>query len=894
VAESIWIIDPDDRSGSALESLLTEISLDVERRSHVTGQAPDVLILSGCIDETKLADYLQEFRSLPLGDVAAVVILGGSGDASHALALGADLFVSAPTNLEAFLEAIEPFVQVPIPIDASERRILSSRGDIKIESSQVDPLTVTDQKLEKEDEGQSESSEGAKYDADIPEISADLTALKTTSSSDEDTITSHSPIHPSDSISPPALGDEGDLSSGMLQVIADSHEANRVEAPIQDSTRPAAVEPTQKEVQSHHSTESDHVENLSTSHENNEIEDAPTAEASPDDRHAVDQRNSLPEKTSLENEQASETDEDPHAPPLETQLAVADEQVITTQDPIIETDDTEQEHQIHEKAGSNLGSNAPPETDDIEVWEAEINPSESPLKEQNDVQESATEDWISSDVSSPSEWNDEHLSNSETNSDQSWGHDQVSNSDEKSDQSIESQWSQSIEVSDADFKDPLEMDPSTVDTQDSWTDETEETDEWNSEDSEAGSWDLKDSNQEKTAPNPGKLSPSSWQAEELPSEDGTWEDEQRQVSSQQGWNTPSESNWNQTPTLGRDRLRYLGQQLGQGHLQYQAPMGSIGALSTTGFLGLIGRLAHDRITGRIDVANQDQSLSLFCQNGKLVSISSPFLDRWFLRSTEAKGLLDPDETRALQHLAERQHLPLTSLLMKEGVLNSNQWLDLAQECAETFLLDFASLPGGHANYLPEAPNDWAYPLQVLSARARVLAMVPSLIKSSLWPAVVGGDDVRPSPPRRPLEMDFPGRQGLMNSDGHQSLLQLAARFSLPIEELRQGLLAALALGDMEIIEIGVSHLHQQQRKHRSFERSVDQIRSGDYFHVLGLADALDEQEIERAYRSRLALLRTQLNSHDPLFEELLYELQEARDVLLDPHLRDHYRSSRPL
>ena len=48
-----------------------------------------------------------------------------------------------------------------------------------------------------------------------------------------------------------------------------------------------------------------------------------------------------------------------------------------------------------------------------------------------------------------------------------------------------------------DFKDPLEMDPSTVDTQDSWTEETEETDEWNSEDSEAGSWDLRDSNQER-------------------------------------------------------------------------------------------------------------------------------------------------------------------------------------------------------------------------------------------------------------------------------------------------------------------------------------------------------------------------------------------------------------
>ena len=99
---------------------------------------------------------------------------------------------------------------------------------------------------------------------------------------------------------------------------------------------------------------------------------------------------------------------------------------------------------------------------------------------------------------------------------------------------------------------------------------------------------------------------------------------------------------------------------------------------------------------------------------------------------------------------------------------------------------------------------------------------------------------------------------------------------------------------MIIYQLKPSPLHHQQRKHRSFERSVDQIRSGDYFHVLGLSDALDEQEVERAYRARLALLRTQLKSHDPLFEELLYELQEAREVLLDPHLRDQYRSSRPL
>ncbi|MBM65964.1 MAG: hypothetical protein CMH55_07010, partial [Myxococcales bacterium] len=223
MAEKIWIIDPDDRSGSALEALLTEVSLEASHRSELTGPAPDLLVLAGSFDDDTLAAKIQQLRGLALGDVAAVVILGGSGDAGHALALGADLFIAAPTNLERFLQAIEPFVHIPIPVDAAERRVFESRA-----------TTPDATEAERQDEGEAS-----------PETPAAPEPHTLDQADDPPQQSREVSVDPTQSIAPPPIGDEGDLSSGMLQLIAETHDPHAVdvESPPSEPEIEAGPEP---------------------------------------------------------------------------------------------------------------------------------------------------------------------------------------------------------------------------------------------------------------------------------------------------------------------------------------------------------------------------------------------------------------------------------------------------------------------------------------------------------------------------------------------------------------------------------------------------------------------------------------------------------------------------
>jgi len=91
--------------------------------------------------------------------------------------------------------------------------------------------------------------------------------------------------------------------------------------------------------------------------------------------------------------------------------------------------------------------------------------------------------------------------------------------------------------------------------------------------------------------------------------------------------------------------------------------------------------------------------------------------------------------------------------------------------------------------------------------------------------------------------------------------------------------------------------HQIHRRwticHQRFEHAIAQIQSGDYFAVLGLADAHSELEVRRAFSARVTLLRLHLSTEHPRFAELYNELEEAREVLLDPDLRAQYRTANP-
>ncbi|HIE69310.1 MAG TPA: hypothetical protein EYP98_03655 [Planctomycetes bacterium] len=125
------------------------------------------------------------------------------------------------------------------------------------------------------------------------------------------------------------------------------------------------------------------------------------------------------------------------------------------------------------------------------------------------------------------------------------------------------------------------------------------------------------------------------------------------------------------------------------------------------------------------------------------------------------------------------------------------------------------------------------------------------------------------------------------------MIELATGSGTAIADLRIGCLAGLALGHLELLRLGVAALQHAHRPDRAFERAQSQIRSGDYFAVLGLSDAHSEREISQAFAARLTLLRLHLHVDHPRFADLYSELEEARDVLLDPDLRAQYRDANP-
>ena len=64
--------------------------------------------------------------------------------------------------------------------------------------------------------------------------------------------------------------------------------------------------------------------------------------------------------------------------------------------------------------------------------------------------------------------------------------------------------------------------------------------------------------------------------------------------------------------------------------------------------------------------------------------------------------------------------------------------------------------------------------------------------------------------------------------------------------------------------------------------------SRDYYEVLGVDRAADEQEIKKAFRGLARELHPDVNSHDPEAEEKFKEAAEAYEILSDSERRAIY------
>ena len=353
------------------------------------------------------------------------------------------------------------------------------------------------------------------------------------------------------------------------------------------------------------------------------------------------------------------------------------------------------------------------------------------------------------------------------------------------------------------------------------------------------------------------------------------------------WSSPP------VPDQARSNLSQLGQQLMPPELKPHAPVSPLGQLHATGLLGLIARCGLERVSGRVTWHHDSESIIMHLHDGRLKALDSALFDHDLLQAALAQGWIDTKELTGVQHLMQRRHSTAASVLAREGIKSSDAIQQLAQDTAERILLRCANVPGGYAHYHPEMDFERAVAVSQADTTSRVITLCESLVEGSLWTALVGGDDAIPTVHSTALPQNLPGREALHSADGARSLLELATSHGVAIKDVRSGCLAALVLGQLELMRVGVSSIQQSHRPDQTFERALKQIRSGNYFTVLGLPEAHSAAEVHRAFAARVSLLRLHLHANHPRFAEAYQELEEAREVLLDPDLRAQYRSANP-
>jgi len=401
---------------------------------------------------------------------------------------------------------------------------------------------------------------------------------------------------------------------------------------------------------------------------------------------------------------------------------------------------------------------------------------------------------------------------------------------------------------------------------DSWGDQTSSDGSWGGDSGSDGEWGDKKTNDD------------GWGSEAEPS--GEW-------NGDNGWGA------NQGASDRPSSLTQIGEQLMPASPKPRAPVSALGQLGSTGLLGLLARCGNERVSGRVTWRGDQESAVLHLEDGRLKAMHSGSFDHDLLQAAFAQSWIDAKELAGVRHLMQRRHSSAASVLAREGVKTSSEIQKLAQDTAERILLRCANTPGGQAQFHPEMGYERAVAVSQVDMVSRLIALSESLVQASIWVALVGGDDAVPILNMTPLPQNLPGRDALHHSDGQRSLLELATASGVSIHDVRAGCLAALAIGQIELVKVGVSSIQQSHRPDQTFERALRQIRSGDYFTVLGLAEAHSATEVHRAFAARVSLLRLHLHTNHPRFAEAYQELEEAREVLLDPDLRAQYRSANP-
>jgi CheY-like chemotaxis protein len=328
-----------------------------------------------------------------------------------------------------------------------------------------------------------------------------------------------------------------------------------------------------------------------------------------------------------------------------------------------------------------------------------------------------------------------------------------------------------------------------------------------------------------------------------------------------------------------------------------------GRLGELEVVELIAASARSKLTGRLQLIDGSVTRALFWDQGRISGAASNSPDERLEALAYRRGLLTRDQRRLLRSEAETATRRLALLMVERGYIKPAELFPLVQERVEEIAYEACGLGAGRYAFDAQAvPDDERValsrsPLSVLTEGIRRKFLMDRLLSKLSGPATllrprVGGAEL--------AELGLTARERRMAElvDGLRNIEELL--FETGVEPLAglKVLFALLLAGAVEISVPGISTDHTAEASQRidmgRVGEKYEQVRSANYFEILGVSERATAYEIQQAY-DRLArefqparfgeLNRTEVAER---LEEIQRVLAEARDVLSDDRLRQDY------
>lgn len=313
-----------------------------------------------------------------------------------------------------------------------------------------------------------------------------------------------------------------------------------------------------------------------------------------------------------------------------------------------------------------------------------------------------------------------------------------------------------------------------------------------------------------------------------------------------------------------------------------------------------------RLTGQLRLEQGGVSRTLFFADGRLVGAASTSPEERLEALSYRRGLITREQQRLLRAEAQIPTRRLALVMVERGYLKPAELFPLVQERVEEIIYEACGgFTGTYSLQAEQVPDDERValsrsPVALATEGVRRKYLMERLLAGLGGPATL----LRPARLRGPefAEFGLTARERRLAQavDGLRNIEELLFESGIePLPGLK--LLYALLLG--RAVEIALRGLTKDSSPET--EAKIDllrvtekyaQVRSANYFEVLGVPPSATAYEIEQAY-DRLSrefqpgrfreLRRPELPGQ---LDEIARVLAEARDILVDEGLREEYRA----